>query len=322
MRRRDRRRALIPQPSSLPLFVVAGLPKSTVVRSEGVIRVAHPKPCSVIYSPASTSDNRIYNDDYINQLLKTVVDFVAKRRTAKDAACETPSFVYLLYVGSRDSERLLRGLDFAVFPIEMPHLGEWDTRGRMRRHDHDDVAFALEEATNLISDAVEIAERWKARRSRDAMLLPPVNFQVDRERQMARLFLEMRQGNRGWGDRFEELTPRQFSAETLPDALDGEQYEWCFQDHRSIVFLKPKAPGFHGGSRETLEDEPVAGIDVLRGLYRFGAPIPGGFQHDAQYEGGRSLNGVLFNCCRKGEVKVSGSHANVYANDFVRLAKK
>jgi hypothetical protein len=153
------------------------------------------------------------------------------------------------------------------------------------------------------------------------MLLPPQNFHVGRDDRLARLFLDVREGRRPWKDRFAELTPKRFSSDTLA-SLEGSQVQHCFQDYREIVFFRSYSEGFHGAKREIESIGSVtAGLNILRSLYRFGAPIPQGFQHDAQYVRGRHFKNQAFDCVEKGRVLISGSHANIYPNDFVRPVK-
>jgi len=45
--------------------------------------------------------------------------------------------------------------------------------------------------------------------------------------------------------------------------------------------------------------------------------LPLGFHHDAQYEYGRAFDDTSFDCSQKGHCLVTGTHANIYPNDFV-----
>ena len=134
------------------------------------------------------------------------------------------------------------------------------------------------------------------------------------------LFWEMRIRQRAWADRFNELVPREFNSETLKK-LHGEKTQMCFQDHRRLVFFQPHSTAFHGVEWEREKIEPNSARRILRSLYRFGAALPQGFQHDAQREGGNYLDREVFDCDQNGSIVVSGSHANVYANDVVRPSK-
>jgi hypothetical protein len=69
-----------------------------------------------------------------------------------------------------------------------------------------------------------------------------------------------------------------------------------------------------------VNSEIAAVQDFLRSTYRFGAPLPDGLHHDAQLEWGKEFDKMPFDCSRKGTIQISGTHANIYANDFVRGA--
>ena len=90
-----------------------------------------------------------------------------------------------------------------------------------------------------------------------------------------------------------------------------------FKDARAVVFPCSRPAEMHGRR----EIDPAADVNRLRSIlqstYRFGASLPQGFHHDAQFEGGRQFNQTPFECCEKGALLVSGSHANIYPNDFV-----
>jgi hypothetical protein len=63
-------------------------------------------------------------------------------------------------------------------------------------------------------------------------------------------------------------------------------------------------------------------LSALKGLYRFGVALPHGFHHDVQFEHDRPLSGVEFECGKLGTVGGHATHANVYANDVVRMDGK
>ena len=90
-----------------------------------------------------------------------------------------------------------------------------------------------------------------------------------------------------------------------------------------MIFLTAHPAAFDGATREAGEEALDSELLLrLKGLYRFGAAVPNGFHHDVQYEQGRTLAGVEFECAIMGKVRGNASHANIYINDFVRIAGK
>jgi len=57
---------------------------------------------------------------------------------------------------------------------------------------------------------------------------------------------------------------------------------------------------------------------MLNQLYRFGIPVLDGFHYDVQKEHNDSLDGLPLDCIKQGKVLCSGTHVNVYPNDYVR----
>ncbi|MEZ0018695.1 hypothetical protein [Sinorhizobium fredii] len=320
MGKRDRQKSKIRQPNSLPLFVVCGLPPATAVHAELAISKAFSNVCKVIAPPSPTSDYRIYNKNYIEEVINQMTGFASRRRQSEDES-PTPAGIIVFFVNSGDAEDFISLLDFAVFPVALPHLANWDEKGQMRRHSDTDTVAAITLAVETVKRSSEHFNRIKLRRPNDAIMLPPSNYFVRRNALMSELFLEMRQGQRSIDNRFPELVAIEYTAEKLPKLKDRRAR--FFKDAREIVFVQPHESAFHGGAWDT---EPNSEMDkkllVLKELYRFGGALPQGFQHDAQYEDGEHLKDVDFDCSICGSIKVSDDHADIYANDYVRHRTK
>jgi hypothetical protein len=315
----DRRKSKIKQPDTRPLFLVAGLPKSTAGAVGGIVKSQFGKPCEVIALAAPTSDHYLYDRDYVRKLAILGAQFAQRRRAIKSKIeVSVPSFVYLLYVPGAGEERLLAEFDFAVFPIALSELGLRDARGRMNRHEVEAITASVRRAMLQQREAIsEISNRIKLARTKDAILLPPINFHISRAERFSQILLAVRQGHRNWNDRFAELATRRFDRETL-SALKAGEVQYCFCDARDIVFFLPW--GLHGDLWEG-EVSAETASSILRALYRFGGPLPRGFHHDAQFERPRILKNEVFECSSQGRVQVSGTHANIYPNDYVRAKK-
>ena len=109
----------------------------------------------------------------------------------------------LLYVPAPDQEQLLSAFDFAVLPIPLVPLGEYDGRGRMLRHDADAVKTALGDALKAARVAAgEIKQRTARRAESDALLLPPINFRTGDCAALEEMFRDLRSGRRPPQDRF------------------------------------------------------------------------------------------------------------------------
>jgi hypothetical protein len=318
MSKRFRRHTAIKQPSSAPLFVLAGLPMATFGGAKRLIETNFGKRCSVQGLPAKSSDGNIYDKKHIEQLVALAAEFSRRRRIGTAPIPVTPNFVYLLYVPSRDDSTLLREFDFAVFPIALSALGRWSERGRMLRHDAGAVASAVSASVKDLDETAKGAtDRIKLSRATDVLLLPPNNFHLGENENLSKIFMDFRCGRRSWIDRVEELAPEEYNSGTL-EPLHGKEVQRCFKDIRQIVFFRPPVSEYHGTQREVDEVVSSTGGNILRALYRFGVPLPQGFQHDAQFEGGRTFKSQEFECCEKGRVWVTATHANIYPNDFVR----
>jgi hypothetical protein len=59
-------------------------------------------------------------------------------------------------------------------------------------------------------------------------------------------------------------------------------------------------------------------LRVLNSLYRFGIALEGGFHHDVQWSRKKALKNERFVCCDRGEILVSGTHVNIFPNDYVK----
>lgn len=106
--------------------------------------------------------------------------------------------------------------------------------------------------------------------------------------------------------------------EQLPKFLRPQERQQIFRDARHVLFPCARPNEYH---RRLPDPPPGSDLPVLqyflRSVYRFGIPLPGGFHHDAQFEGDRHFDNMPFDCSRQGQITVSGGHASIYPNDYV-----
>lgn len=163
----------------------------------------------------------------------------------------------------------------------------------------------------------DLKRRISTLSSSEPFLLPPENFRVSSDEKLAGLFLQLRRRERLWDDQLPELHSETVTGKQLPRNLHSQARKKVYVDSRNLYF--PVDRGAHGLLRELDDDcESEERQRFLRSAFRFGAPIGDGFHHDAQFIG-RDLDGVTFECCQNGDVEGTGSHANIYPNDYVRL---
>ena len=163
-----------------------------------------------------------------------------------------------------------------------------------------------------------VERRIESRKSHEPLLLPPSNFHIEAQR-VRHAFAELTRGTRAWENVMpEEISPETFDRERLPNFLNHQETQVIYKDTRNVVFPCCRAYEAHGGTEFDHNAELGGLLDILRSTYRFGASLPAGFHHDAQFEKGRDFSATSFDCSREGRISVTATHANVYPNDLVR----
>ena len=116
------------------------------------------------------------------------------------------------------------------------------------------------------------------------------------------------------------VVPEMFDREQLPEFLDHQERQLIFRDARDVIFPCARANELHSRLPDVPPESDLTVLqNFLRSVYRFGTPLPDGFHHDAQLEWGRPFHNMSFDCSRNGPISVTGSHANLYPNDYVRI---
>ncbi|MFD0850534.1 hypothetical protein [Sphingosinicella xenopeptidilytica] len=304
------------------MYVVAGLPKS--IHKEAVDTLQARLPLAIVKGiPSPSQDGALYSPALVNSLVRSVGEFAVRRRTRGNAQ-PTPGSITLLFVPAPDQERLLRRFDFALMSAPLPTLVARDGRYQQLRHDRDAAVAALVEAVRASGEARtnlnHVARRLGYRSDNEALLLPPRNF-MTQDGDLVPAFLDLRQGNRLWTDRLEELGPTALTHDDVPARIQHQQTRRVFVDSRAVGFFIAHPAAYDGAAREVEDDEDVDQLlDTLRSLYRFGGALEPGLHHDAQRSDSSALGGAIFECCEKGRISANAPYANVYPNDFVRVA--
>jgi hypothetical protein len=162
-----------------------------------------------------------------------------------------------------------------------------------------------------------VQQRVESRRSAQALLLPPLNSHL-KEQRAKDAFCELTRGARAWANAMPEgINPEMFDRQRLPDFLGHQETQVIYKDTRGVVFPCCRASEPHGGQEFDHSAKVELLRDLLQSTYRFGASLPPGFHHDAQFEGGRDFKATPFECSRNGQLSVSATHANIYPNDYV-----
>ena len=311
----------LPSTTAVDLFLLAGLPNPLHLRIEEFIQKLVGSNAKVISSPSPSYDGPLYKQRTVNALLTAGAMFAIRRlKNRSDDQPARPRRIALFYVPADDDQLLLAAFDFFVFPVPLRALAEFDEVGHQVRHERTACEAAIRKGMEAYTRELvgDVQQRIESRRSSEPLLLPPMNFHL-KEQRARDVFHELTRGARAWANAMPEgINPETFDRERLPVFLGYQETQAIYKDTRGVVFPCCRASESHGGE----ELDQTAKVEVLRDLlqstYRFGASLPPGFHHDAQFEGGRHFKEEPFECSRKGKLFVTATHANIYPNDYVR----
>lgn len=318
-----KRRRLLQSSGPQPMYVIAGLPKS--VHHQAVDALQQRLPHAIVKGiPSLAGDHALYPQPHIVSLVRSVGEFVIRRRGNGNAQ-PAPASITLFFVPSPDQEALLRTFDFAVMAVPLAPLIVRDVRGRQARHDIAVISETLIAATRAASDARmnlnEVERRLAYQSDNESLLLPPRNF-VTQDGDLVGVFRDFRNAARPWNDRLVEFGPEALGHDDVPKRVAAQQTRHPFVDARGMAFFIAHPKAYDGPGREVEDNENIRPIvDAMRKLYRFGGALPPGLHHDAQRSDGSPLDGAFFQCSEKGRIRGMSDYANVYPNDYVRVAK-
>jgi len=245
---------------------------------------------------------------------------IRRLKNRSDDQSARPRRIVLFYVPAYDDEILLNAFEFIVFPVPLRDLARFDDYGKQMRHRRDACEAAIKNGLNLCKrELVGVVERRiESRKSHEPLLLPPGNFHIGGQR-IKHAFTELIRGTRAWENAMPEgINAETFDRKRLPQFLDHQETQVIYKDTRGVVFPSCRAYEAHGGTEFDHSAKVKVLQDILQSTYRFGASLPPGFHHDAQFEEGRDFNATPFDCSREGHIYVTATHANIYPNDYIR----
>jgi len=308
------------QSTQTPLVVIAGIPYPICGAVANVVAAKLSPTHRTISQPSGSDGNRLYQKRTVDPLLIAVSNYAVKQQNAHPAR-PCPRYIILAYVPADDDEELLAEFDFFAYPIRLGRMGEYDEEtGQQRRHNLKDAQdYVLRSIQVALDPFNDLKRRLSSISTKEPLLLPPHNFKVSKSTRLADIFPEFRREMRQWNSSLEDIVqPKTATKDDLPRHIPPGVKKLIFCDERNLLFPRDKTA--HAVVRELAPDSSIDDRKhYLQSAYRFGVPLEEGFHHDVQYAAGRNLKGEVFVCSRDGEVKVTGTHANVYPNDFVRV---
>jgi hypothetical protein len=316
-----RRRRVISDATPEQLVVIAGLPRPAHNAAKIAVEEAYPR-WRVICEAFPEGHERIYlHDEPVERTLKKVCEFASSQL---DLPVPRPGRLVLLYVAAPGADRLLQGFGYAALPMRIddaawhwPHGKHWSSDATRTHALLRDAVAATEEGF-----LHELRLRLERADSNDALLLPPRNFEVANEGSLEQRFDRLLTEGDFVAADFDDLASRHFAFHELKDFFKRvPANHGVFRlDRRGLIFAT--APRGQHGAMRAQDLEGVAGMAeyrlLLEGLYRFGTPLRSGFQHDVQWQNASLVREAFYCAKSRREVHVTGSHANIFANDVVR----
>jgi hypothetical protein len=313
-----------PSTNAVDLFLLAGFPNPLHARVEGFLQTLAGSHSRAIATAFPSYDGALYRENSVQTLFTAGARFAVRRlKNRSDDQSARPRRIVLFYIPADTDELLIRAFDFFVFPVPLRDLSTYDETGTQRRHLRHECESAIRKAMETYARILvgSLQGRIESRKSHEPLLLPPVNFHLPDER-LKRVFCELTRGTRAWENTMPDtIAAKAFDNEKLPNFLRPQEHQVIFKDARGVVYPCSRATEMHGiQGIDPDADAPIL-REMLRSTYRFGTSLPQGFHHDAQFDYGRHFDNTRFDCSQKGACLVSGSHANVYPNDFVNPAQ-
>ena len=313
-----RRRTVIDQRLGTDLVVLAGLPRFPLRR---VLDILYKDTSKRNYrfegTPSPKDDWDLYSAPTLTNLQDIIGATVSKQSSA---SVPTPRRILVLYVPSEDTEHLFAALGFTCYmePLVSSSTDSCSYGGNVWRHDSEKVLDYIYQALERATVATDRLKPEITDRGRSPLALPAQNFYFpDRNTTIHATYLRFSRREVSIEELNDTLRTRKFTSDQLPTKVlkSNNNAARYFQDDRGRVF---PPDGHHAPSRYAEEGDTLGQTHTLYQRYRFGVVVRDGHIHyDVQYENSVELHNEPMYCAVKGEVLVTGSHANVGVNDVI-----
>ena len=234
----------------------------------------------------------------------------------------SPRRIMVLYVPSRDKESLISALAPVCFLTPLNSQESDLTRFSNVigwRHDKPIVERIVRQTLEHALKATNglIPEITNKRIS--AYTLPAHNFYYpDRHCTIGSVYRRLSEEASGFWELGSKLLPTRFTRNQLPArAFKGLQHtDEFFRDRQGRIYPPDL---FHAPNRLKGAHTSASKLSTsLQQRYRFGVMVrDGNLHYDVQYETPRRLREEPMHCAVRGDVWVTGSHANIGVNDVI-----
>ena len=315
------RRVVIADTTPQPMAIIAGLPAPANQAAVRALQAEFPL-WKIVTERFPDSYEKTYNfESPVLDLLRAVCSFASAQ---PERPVPRPAQIMLFYVEAPDSARLLDAFGYSVLPSRLD-CEDWHwPQGRHWRIDSNVIEDVLiRAARNMRQEPLEgLRLRLEQPAKDEPLLLPPRNFKPRGQENLVPRFNELLRTANFEGIAFDDLEVKAFDHRNLGAFFRRvpDNYASFRVDARGLVFAT--SPRGQDGAKwaEDVLALPLSEFrNMMEGLYRFGTSLRSGFQHDVQWANNYLLSNETFYDAETGtEKKISGDHANIFANDNVR----
>lgn len=331
-KRKKRKTALLGQ--GRDWLLVTGLPVSTLSWTEAEFKRNTSVPrADFIGIPAPPNDwANLYRPRSVDEFVGRVYSNIARLISARNIE-KLPKRIFLLYVPSRDSERLLSRFRYFCYPMPLhPNIEEWN------QYQGSPIGWRSEKPTvfNVVRrhylEAITQTDVLKSlitdQRTCE-LSLPPKNFFFpDPATEISVAYDDI------FFKFFDAdsidigINQRVFTRKNLSSKVFkyGQTKLSLYQDSRrrvfppSLVHAPVRWPVDYFDSTSSLSDEEkLLSLRLfIQQRYRFGVIVrDGNLHYDVQFQQPEHFSDEPMTCAARGPVRVTGTHANVGVNDVV-----
>ena len=327
---RTKRRAVLGQRQGSDLVFLAGLPRNTLNWILDILSKDTSKKHLTFDGAPSIKDD--WKNFYSQSTLGNIQGIIGAR-IAKDSSgpIPTPRRILILYVPSRGVDLLIEKFGIACYlePLVPMSSNRSFSNSLAWRHERKDTLDMVSDAIQRATIATNALKVEITDKSRSALSLPPRNFYFpNRESLVYRTYLSIARQETSTQElndvlKTVKIDRDRLAAKALKSTGNNNR---LFRDLRGRIFPPniDHAPNrIADASGNGIEREPERGgkseiLGVLHQRYRFGVVArDGNLHYDVQYESPRRLSREPMYCVKRGNVLVTGSHANVGINDSI-----